>query len=108
MDAALNLESIPAVGRCIYCLRDDVPLADEHIIPFGLSGTWVLRKASCQSCARITSAFERIVLREDLQRLRAAGQFKTRRRNERPTHLPLTISTSAGEKTLHLPTQNGV
>ena len=30
--------AIPAIGRCIYCLRADIPLTKEHVIAEGLGG----------------------------------------------------------------------
>lgn len=50
------------VGKCIYCRKADVPLSEEHIIPFGLNGNQVLLEASCSDCSKITSAFEGDVL----------------------------------------------
>jgi hypothetical protein len=41
------------VGYCIYCQATD-ELTNEHILPFGLSGTAVLPKSSCKACAKIT------------------------------------------------------
>lgn len=38
------------VNVCIYCGGTGA-LSDEHIIPFGLGGRWVLPKASCAECA---------------------------------------------------------
>jgi HNH endonuclease len=73
------------IGRCIYCRRDDVPLSDEHIIPFGLGGQEVLGHASCSECATRTSAVERRVLRDMLLPARTVMGAPTRRKNERPT-----------------------
>ena len=35
-----------ALGRRLYCGADGT-LSDEHIIPLGLGGRWVLPKSSC-------------------------------------------------------------
>jgi hypothetical protein len=75
------------VGRCIYCRADAVSLTDEHIIPFGLNGEWVLKDASCKTCARVTSALEKEILRGEFWPLRTRLGMKTRREKERPKHL---------------------
>ena len=51
-------------GRCIYCGRDDVNLTDEHVVPLSLGGQHVIEGASCSSCAKIATKFERDVARE--------------------------------------------
>jgi hypothetical protein len=60
------------LDRCIYCAASDLPLQDEHIIPLCLNGQWMLRNASCERCAAITSALERSVCRDSLLKERAA------------------------------------
>ncbi len=55
-----------AIGRCIYCGAENVTLTDEHIIPFGLGGNWILPKSSCKACATITGQFEQFCLRSML------------------------------------------
>jgi len=77
------MEESRIIGRCIYCRSTD-NLSDEHVIPYGLGSTWVLRKASCRQCASITSGFEREVLRPMLGEFRAALGIQTRRKAERP------------------------
>lgn len=57
-----NLQAHPTIGTCIYC-GEKKGLSDEHIIPYGLGGKLVLKKASCQSCAKITSNLELRLLR---------------------------------------------
>ena len=49
-------------GRCVYC-GAITELSDEHIVPFGLGGRWVLPKASCSVCSVKTSRIERTCLR---------------------------------------------
>jgi hypothetical protein len=78
------------VGACIYCGSTE-NLSDEHIVPFGLGGNLVLPKSSCQRCARITSEFERRVLRGFMRDARATGRFPTRRPKERPSTIPVEI-----------------
>lgn len=98
------------VGACIYCgagPAPDAPLGDEHVVPYGLSGEWVLRDASCPSCADVTSNVERDVLRNALLPLRAKLGLRTRRKRERPATLPLVARCGDGPDaehvTLHLP-----
>jgi len=78
------------VGACIYCGSTE-NLSDEHIVPFGLGGNLVLPDSSCQRCARITSAFERRVLRGFMRDARTTGRFPTRRPKERPSTIPVEI-----------------
>ena len=75
------------MGECVYCGAMG-ELCDEHIVPFGLGGNLVLPDASCPRCAKITSAFERRVLRGFMHRARNSGRFPTRRPRMRPnTHV---------------------
>ena len=68
------------IGRCIYCGTSEGHLSREHIIPFGLNGTWVLQEASCKKCGRITSDFEKLVLRGVFLPARTGLRFRTRRK----------------------------
>ena len=95
------------VGRCIYCGSTD-DLTDEHIIPYGLGSTWVLRKASCRKCATITGRFEGEVLRPMLGELRAALGMKTRRRSERPTTSRLLLETNGLLQAVSMPVKDCV
>ncbi len=76
-------------GRCIYCGDAKAPLTKEHIVPRALGGIHVLRAASCLSCAKITSAFERAVSRRMLGNFRVRLNFPTGHKNERPKTLPV-------------------
>jgi hypothetical protein len=49
------------VGRCIYCPNTTGPFTDEHIVPEGLGGTWILEEASCPKCQEETCSFEGVV-----------------------------------------------
>ncbi|SCB13083.1 HNH endonuclease [Rhizobium hainanense] len=51
-------------GYCIYCRAEGVRLTDEHIVPYSLGGNHVLRDASCDHCAKITSKVELKIARE--------------------------------------------
>jgi hypothetical protein len=77
-------QTLGVVGQCIYCGTKAGPLTDEHIVPFGLNGPWVLRQASCQECANITSRFEMDVQRRALIAARTALGLPTRHRGQRP------------------------
>lgn len=85
------------IGKCIYCGTATGPLQDEHVVPYGLNGPWVLREASCPKCAAITSQFERNVLRGCLKEFRSALGFKTRRKKQQPKTFSLCV-TRDGQK----------
>lgn len=80
------------IGNCIYCdSKDD--LSDEHVVPYGLlpkgQEGLVLEKASCPECCKITSSFEREVLRNHLRESRAYLKMKTRRKYPKETILKI-------------------
>lgn len=81
---------------CIYCGATD-ELTDEHIIPFGLGGRWLLPKASCRVCARITGAYEGVCQRTILGPLRMYFDLPTRRKKERLRKLPLQVKYNAND-----------
>lgn len=91
------------MDRCIYCGTTNSSLNDEHILPLGLGGTWVLEKASCLACQNITSRFELDVLRYTLLPVRAKVDLPTRHKNKRPTEYPLTIQRGGKELTVNIP-----
>ncbi len=80
---------------CIYCgARSD--LRDEHVIPYGLEGTFVLRRASCGSCASKTSKIELAVLRDALLPARTALALRTRHKRSRGPTLSVTEVDAEG------------
>jgi hypothetical protein len=82
---------------CIYCgSRSD--LRDEHVIPYGLEGEYVLRNASCGACADKTSKIELRVLRDALLPARTALRMRSRHKRSKPTSLPLIEVDSDGHK----------
>lgn len=85
-----NTIRLPAPGSCIYCGSSDT-LSDEHVIPLGLGGRLVLTDASCQACSRITSAFERKVLRGFMGPARITANFPTRRKKSRPASRSVSL-----------------
>lgn len=105
-------EEIPQsrnVDECIYCfprekrIRDINLLRKEHVIAKGLNGELVLQRASCKSCADITSKFELEVLRGVFHSPRTALKMRSRRPNDRLTHLPLVIERKGKHKMLNVP-----
>jgi len=96
-------EILRTVGRCIYCGTINKNLNDEHILPLGLGGTWVLCKASCFECQRVTSRFELDVLRYTLLPVRAKVDLPTRHKKKRPVKFPLTIERGGKELTVNIP-----
>jgi hypothetical protein len=84
------------VGRCIYCGSTKGPLGKEHIVPYGLGGTFILPRASCQRCSSITGQYEGWCLRVMFGVLRYQANIPTRRPNTRPTHVELTRKRKGG------------
>jgi HNH endonuclease len=74
-------------GACIYCGMTDVKLTDEHIVPYSLGGSHVLRDASCVRCANITKKFEQRVARDLWGDARISFNAPTRRKRERKSHI---------------------
>ena len=77
-------------GYCIYCGATGVRLTDEHIIPFSLGGSHVLRKASCNSCSKITSKFEMKIARGLWGEARNSYDAPSRRKKNRIKTLLVT------------------
>jgi hypothetical protein len=91
------------VGYCIYC-GEEKNLSKEHIVPFGLSGSAVLPKASCSSCTQKTKKFEEEILRGPLWSVRVFRHLKSRRKHsEAPRLYPLTVMKDGKEETIELP-----
>lgn len=90
------------IGKCIYCGTTAEPLQDEHIVPYGLNGPWILREASCPKCAAITSAFEGSVLRGFLKEVRSALGFKTRRKKLQPKTFSLSVTRDGKEEVIEV------
>ncbi len=68
---------------CIYCGATNVTLTDEHVVPYSLGGSHVLRKASCLPCANITKKFEQKVARGLWGDARNAFDAPSRRKRNR-------------------------
>jgi len=74
-------------GACIYCGVTDIDLTDEHIVPYSLGGSHVLRAASCLRCADMTKKFEQKVARDLWGDARTSFNAPTRRKRERKSHI---------------------
>lgn len=92
-----RITTIP-VGYCIYCgAREN--LSDEHAVPRGLAGDFVLRKATCPACCVETSKIERAVLREHFTGPRLAVGYPSRRKHSKvPPYPPILGRTKGGTK----------
>jgi hypothetical protein len=107
----LETPSYSAVGQCVYCGTTVGELSTEHIIPYGLSGHGVggemtLPAASCSLCRDVTSNIERIVLRGELQHVRAILNLKTRRKSERPKTYPISINRNGTMTSVEAPLED--
>ncbi len=87
-------KSYPSPGRCIYCGRSDLPLEDEHIVPFALAGdTIIFEKASCRPCAEIINReFESYCLSTTLGAFRARAGTPTRNKKDRTKERPVRMA----------------
>ena len=93
------------IGQCIYCLTRERPLSREHVIPLGLNGDLLLLDASCASCARITSRFERDALRSALIGPRVGLRMRTQHRKQRPTRFPLWVERQGRRQKILIPAE---
>lgn len=91
------------VGQCIYCGAVDTELGEEHIIPLCLGGKYILTDASCSTCETITGRFEQRIARGFMRDSRVVGNFPTRNKRDRPTHLPLTLRRGGETFTVLVP-----
>lgn len=92
------------IGECIYCGERDAPLGTEHAVPYGLNGSWTLHRASCEVCAKITSRFERDVMRCLWPDVRNALAMQSRRRDKRrSTTLPAVAVRDGVRETVQVP-----
>jgi hypothetical protein len=99
--------AIPAavrVGECVYC-GSKTNLTKEHIVPYGLGcpSEWVLHEGSCQACAKITSAFERDVLKEYFRDPRATLGLPSYRPKYRPESVDLQLLKGRESLAVSLP-----
>ena len=93
-------------GRCIYCGRIE-DLTNDHILPFGLSGTATLPAASCRTCAAITGSIEQKVLRGPMWAVRVYRALRSRTNHrDAPPRYPLTIVKGEEEVQIEVPIQD--
>jgi steroid delta-isomerase-like uncharacterized protein len=105
MENAGDAQAVPSmrhIGRCIYC-GSTASLSDEHIVPRGLNGPWLLLKGSCRECSAITSAFERKVLHEQFIVPRAALGLRTYHPKNRPKEFSFEVERDGHREKLVLP-----
>ena len=88
----------PAKNYCIYCGSGNVPLTDEHIVPYSLGGSHVIRKASCHQCCKITSKIELKIARGLWGQPRSSYGAPTRRKKERSKYVEVPDSANLGIK----------
>jgi hypothetical protein len=95
-----------APAQCIYCgalgnLKHR--LTKEHIIPRGLDGRLIFRRASCVECAKITGQVEQTSLRGPFLIARTQMGLRTRRPKERPHVFPIELNLGRLVLSAHLP-----
>jgi hypothetical protein len=88
----------PSKGVCIYCGAKDLHLKDEHVVPYSLGGTHVLRQASCSRCEDMTKKFEQKVARDLWGDARTSFNAPTRRKKERKKYVDMSDPTGHGRK----------
>jgi hypothetical protein len=91
----------PSLGRCIYCLEQFSPgeLKEEHIVPFALNGTWIMKGANCEPCRALTSeGYEAQALQTTYLLPRLMLEFQRRKKKTKKTNLPAVYP----EYTAHL------
>lgn len=96
-------EILANINQCIYCGEKTALLTNEHIVPFALHGEWVLVKASCEKCQKITSKFERNVCKSFLPSPRSLLKFPTRRIH--PSKFQITLEKENGEEIIYIPVE---
>src|SRR5216684_6936002 len=90
------------VGKCIYCGETKLPpgilrFGDEHIIPFSMGGTLILREASCKRCEKlINRELETPVTSQEWGDLRAKRKFPTRNKLNRKKRTHVAIRAIDG------------
>ncbi len=96
-------QMVRTVGKCIYCGQLTERLSNEHIVPYGLNGPWILEKASCPDHATKTSKFELDVLRYHLIAARTTLGFRTYNRKKRPTNFTVDVEKQGQHTAKEIP-----
>ncbi|MBN8904716.1 MAG: hypothetical protein BGO51_28305 [Rhodospirillales bacterium 69-11] len=92
-------------GRCIYCgyvpadLRE---LTDEHIMPRGLNGPWVIPHASCEKCQKEINKVETACMQGFLMPARLHFQMKRSKRKNGPTKIRVVLERDDGQVEMEL------
>jgi hypothetical protein len=97
--AASNV--LATVEKCMYCMRTQEPLKREHVVPLGLNGEWLLRRASCADCERITARLELAVIRDAFRDWRPALRIGGKRRKNILRALPLVLVKDGHERVVN-------
>jgi hypothetical protein len=91
------------VGECIYCGEHNGALGTEHAVPYGLNGPWTLLRASCDTCAKITTRFEHDVMRRLWPDVRNVLAMQSRRRDKRSATVPLVLQRDGVKEVVQVP-----
>jgi HNH endonuclease len=86
---------VKEIGICIYCGSTN-NLSKEHVLPYGLGGNLVLRKASCLACATETGRLEQRLLRGHWWPYRQFLGLPSRSAGEPIPDLQVTIKKTNG------------
>lgn len=101
-DRILGSHVYKSVGVCIYCGATD-NLTNEHILPFGLSGSSILPKSSCQQCAAITGKVEQDILRGSFSPVRVFRDLKSRSKHkDAPRQIEVAITRNNNHEVILL------
>jgi len=98
VDKLINKNNIN-IGRCIYCGKQKEKLTDEHVIPYALGGSVVLKNASCENCRDITSRHEANPLSKHWAEVRAFLKYPSRKRKFDEETFKLDVVLNNGEET---------
>lgn len=83
---------IPSPGKCIYCGALDVPLTEEHVVPYALGkNALILEGSCCDHCQRTIQRYEQEVLKKQLVVFRAMVHAPTRNKKDRPKAITLAL-----------------
>ncbi len=101
-----NRTVLGKVEKCIYCKKPDVPLSEEHIIPYGLNGNQVLLEASCSECSKITSAFEGDVLRRAFILPRVGFKMRSRHGKNKDKKITVVLEQDSNTSYIEIPAED--
>lgn len=90
----MHCDAVPRIGRCVYCSAKN-DLTDEHVLPYGLGGNFILKAASCKACAKITGALEQRLLRGQWWSYRKRLGIQTRSKGY-PAYRPVKLKQILG------------